>query len=65
VAGNLAWIAWPHPVALLDGILREQTLVGQVLTGQPAAPFIGALAPNAFEQRLRSVMDPHARFSES
>ena len=65
VAGNLAWIAWPHPVALLDGILREQSLVGQVLTGQSAVPFIGGLAANPFEKRLRSVMDPHARFSES
>jgi glycolate oxidase FAD binding subunit len=65
VAGNLAWIAWPHAVSLLDGLLRELALVGQVLTGQSDASFIGAVTSNPFAQRLRSVMDPQARFSES
>ena len=65
VAGNLAWIAWPAPIDVLDGILREQGLVGQVLTGASGSPFIGAIAPNPFEQRLRSVMDPCGRLADA
>jgi len=38
-------------------------VVGQVLTGQPPRAFIGACVPNAFEERLRSVLDPHGRFT--
>ena len=65
VAGNLAWIAWPGSIAPLATILREQGLVGQVLTGASASPFIGATAPNSFEQRLRSVLDPNGRLSDA
>jgi len=46
VAGNLAWIAWPGTIDRLDGILRAQGLVGQVLAGASGSPFIGATAPN-------------------
>jgi hypothetical protein len=38
-------------------------LTGQVLLGPPGRRFIGAVSPNAFEERLRGVMDPDARFS--
>lgn len=64
VAGNLAWVAWPDSIAVLGGILREQGLVGQVLAGPAGSPFIGATAPNPFEQRLRSVMDPQGRLAD-
>ena len=46
-------------------ILREQGLVGQVLAGASGSPFIGATAPNPFEQRLRSVMDPRGRLADA
>ncbi len=62
VAGNLAWVSWPEPVETLDAILRDLDLVGQVVIGPPGRPFIGAVEPNAFEERLRGVMDPHGRF---
>jgi glycolate oxidase FAD binding subunit len=63
VAGNLAWISWPADLDVLGEILRGQDLVGQVIRGAPTSPFIGAVAPNPFEDRLRGVMDPHGRFS--
>ena len=65
VAGNLAWIAWQGRIAALDAILRVQGLVGQVLSGAPGSPFIGAIAPNPFEQRLRSVLDPFGRLADA
>jgi glycolate oxidase FAD binding subunit len=65
VAGNLAWIAWRGRIATLDETLRAQGLVGQVLSGAPGSPFIGAIAPNPFEQRLRSVLDPSARLADA
>ncbi len=65
VAGNLAWIAWRPELSQLDDILRRQALVGQVLIGETPRAFIGAASPNTFEERLRSVMDPDARFAGS
>jgi glycolate oxidase FAD binding subunit len=65
VAGNLAWVSWRAPIEGLDGILRRHGLVGQVLAGAAGAAFIGACAPNPFEQRLRSVMDPSGRLADS
>lgn len=65
VAGNLAWIAWPGPIDGIDALLRAQGLVGQVLAGASDSPFIGAAAPNPFEQRLRSVLDPAGRLADA
>jgi glycolate oxidase FAD binding subunit len=65
VAGNLAWIAWPRSIEPLDTVLRQHGLVGQVLTGAHGTPFIGATAPNSFEQRLRSVLDPSGRLADA
>jgi len=62
VAGNLAWVSWPEPIETLDAVLRDQGLTGQVLSGPPGRPFIGAVTANAFEERLRGVMDPRGRF---
>jgi hypothetical protein len=63
VAGNLALVAWNGALDALVDLLREMGLIGQVLLGPPGRPFIGAVTPNPFEQRLRSVMDPDARFA--
>jgi glycolate oxidase FAD binding subunit len=62
VAGSLAWVSWPDPVEGLDAILRDLGVVGQVLTGPAGRPYLGAVAANAFEERLRGVMDPQGRF---
>ena len=62
VAGNLAWIAWPAPLAALHEILASMGLVGQVVIGEAQRPFIGAIPQSPFEDRLRTVLDPHGRF---
>ncbi len=62
VAGNLALIAWPGPVAALDETLREAGLSGQVLIGSAASPYIGVVSPNAVGVRLAAVLDPDGRF---
>jgi hypothetical protein len=63
VAGNLALISWNDSLDTLADVLRDMRLVGQVLLGPGGRPFIGALIPNAFEERLRGVMDPDRRFA--
>ncbi|MBA2353358.1 MAG: FAD-binding protein [Acidobacteria bacterium] len=63
IAGNLGLIAWPDTLDTLDTMLRDLGLTGQVLRGAPERPWLGALAPNAFEQRLRTVIDPDGRFA--
>jgi glycolate oxidase FAD binding subunit len=63
VAGNLALISWNDSLDTLADVLRDMRLVGQVLLGPGGRRFIGALVPNAFEERLRGVMDPDRRFA--
>jgi glycolate oxidase FAD binding subunit len=63
VAGNLALVAWRDSLDTLSDLLCGMNLKGQVLLGPPGRRFIGAVSPNAFEDRLRQVMDPDARFS--
>jgi len=63
VAANLALIAWGEPLDNLAALLRGMDLTGQVLLGPPGCPFIGAVRSNAFEERLRGVMDPDGRFA--
>ncbi len=53
----------PSPSRRSTPSCASRASTGQVLSGPPGRPFIGAVAPNAFEERLRSVMDPHGRFS--
>ena len=62
IAGNLALIAWAEPLDTLADLLRDMALTGQVLLGPAGRPFIGMEQPNAFEERLRGVMDPDSRF---
>jgi hypothetical protein len=63
VAGNLALVGWTDSLDLLSDVLGSMDLTGQMLLGTPGSRFLGAVRPNAFEDRLRSVMDPDARFS--
>jgi glycolate oxidase FAD binding subunit len=62
LAGNLAFVAWPEDLEDLSRELAALGLGGQVLTGASRRPFIGAAAPDEFERRVRSVMDPDGRF---
>lgn len=62
LAGHLVWIAWPASPPQLDAMLVDMDLTGQVLVGPPGRPWIGAVPPNPFGQRLRDVMDPSGRF---
>jgi len=64
LAGNLALIAWPGDVVDLSPRLARLGLTGQVLRGTTATPFIGAVAANEFERRVRNVMDPDGRFAD-
>lgn len=63
VAGNLTLAAWPGELDPLDAGLRDLGLCGQVVLGDiVSAPFIGAISPNPFAERLRHVLDPDGRF---
>jgi glycolate oxidase FAD binding subunit len=63
VAGNLALVGWRDSLDALSDVLSGMDLTGQVLLGPAGKRFIGAARPNAFEDRLRGVMDPDGRFS--
>jgi hypothetical protein len=65
LAGNVAWIAWPGDLDVLSRGLADAGLVGQVLRGTCERPFIGRVAANEFEDRVRRVMDPDGRFGEA
>ena len=52
VAGNLALVAWRDSLDTLSDLLCGMNLKGQVLLGPPGRRFIGAVSPNAFEDRL-------------
>jgi glycolate oxidase FAD binding subunit len=63
LAGNVAFIAWRGDLEPLSQHLAALGMTGQVLTGHSGRPFIGAIAANEFERRVRSVMDPAGRFA--
>lgn len=65
VAGNLAWIAWPHerPIDELDIGPLSGMIVRESAAGEPSLR-IGARRENAqpFADRIKSVLDPANRF---
>jgi glycolate oxidase FAD binding subunit len=63
VGGNVALLAWPGDVSVLDSALGVLGLTGQVLIGRPGRPFIGNTAPNEIAERVRRVLDPDGRFA--
>jgi glycolate oxidase FAD binding subunit len=65
VGGNVAFVAWPGDVNMLDSELGALSLTGQVLIGRPGRPFIGNTAPNELEERVGRVLDPDGRFALS
>jgi hypothetical protein len=62
VGGNLAWIAWPGALTLLDQHLRDLQLSGLVLRGETEHPWIGRPLNNVFMQRIKQSLDPDGRF---
>lgn len=67
LGANAAWIAWPaaYPLAELSSVLSALGLTAIALTGRPLSPpLLGAAAPNAFGERVRSALDPERRFLE-
>jgi glycolate oxidase FAD binding subunit len=62
VGGNLAWIAWPGALTLLDQHLRDLHLSGLVLRGETEHPWIGRPLNNVFMQRIKQSLDPDGRF---
>ncbi len=64
VGGNLAWIAWPGDLALLDPLLRAYGLNGLVLRGEGGSvgPWLGELPGGLFAQRVKAALDPESKF---
>ncbi len=61
--GNVAWIAWPTSLDILDGLLKKQGLRGLVLLGEPRPqPLIGVPPDAIFAQRVRQALDPTGKF---
>ncbi len=64
VGGNLAWIAWPGDLTLLDQLLRAYELNGLVLRGDVGSigPWLGKLSGGLFARRVKGVLDPEGKF---
>jgi glycolate oxidase FAD binding subunit len=64
LGANVGWVAWPAgtPLDQLDAVLRSLELSGVVLTGPAARPLLGLERGGAFGARVRSALDPFARF---
>ena len=60
--GNCMWAAIDD-VPALDSALSSARLRGVVVRGPLAGMIIGVRSTNGFEERVRSVLDPHYRFS--
>ncbi len=60
-AGNLAWVAWPHDLAELDGQLTQRGLSGLAVLGEAEWPFLGARTGASVAARIKAVLDPHNR----
>lgn len=64
---NVAWIAWPGaaPVNELSTALVGLGLTGMALTGPPVPRLLGVVRGGAFGVRIRSALDPFARFVDN
>ncbi|MGH9175991.1 MAG: FAD-binding protein [Vicinamibacterales bacterium] len=62
--GKCMWVAALDLNALSEA-LSSAGLRGQVIRGERAGTIIGSVERNAFEERVRSVLDPRRRFSAS
>jgi glycolate oxidase FAD binding subunit len=66
LGANVAWVAWQgdQPLDALDAGLRGLEIAGMVLTGPPEQILLGRRGGGAFAARVRTAIDPHARFLE-
>jgi glycolate oxidase FAD binding subunit len=62
LGGACAWVATDN-VASLDIDLASAGLRGVAIRGPDAGKRVGAAETNAFDERVRRVLDPHHRFS--
>ena len=61
--GNVAWVAWPASLDILDGLLKKQGLRGLILLGEPIAqPLLGVPLDAIFAPRVRQALDPAGKF---
>jgi glycolate oxidase FAD binding subunit len=56
--GNVAWIAWPDPIATLDRKLKEFDLAGLSILGSADKVRLGTLGDNIFYQKIKAALDP-------
>jgi len=59
--GSCAWLGGTDS-STMAVLLADAGLRGQVVRGPNAGTFVGQCQPNAFEARVRRVLDPHNRF---
>jgi hypothetical protein len=60
---NLAWVAWPASLQILDEILAGENLSGLAILGETGGPLIGVRGGSSFAQRVRKALDPLHKFS--
>lgn len=61
--GNVAWVAWPASLDILDGLLKKQGLRGLILLGEPIAqPLLGVPLDAIFAGRVQQALDPQQKF---
>ena len=59
---NLAWIAWPGELDVLDRYLQEMQLSGLVVLGAPDRVRLGVDSSGTFAQRVKQALDPLGRW---
>lgn len=60
--GNVLWLSTLQPLNVVDEKLRSLNLSGLVIFGPPGQARLGARTGQAFEQRVKSVLDPQQKF---
>jgi glycolate oxidase FAD binding subunit len=64
VGANLAWIAWPGSLQVLDDFLSKLELSGLVLMGNEPASRLGVRKGESFARRVKQALDPQGRWVE-
>jgi glycolate oxidase FAD binding subunit len=64
VGANLAWIAWPGSLQVLDDFLSKLELSGLVLMGNEPASRLGVRKGESFARRVKQALDPQRRWVE-
>ena len=64
VGANLAWVAWPGSLEVLDGFLNQLDLSGLVVGGKEPASQLGVRRGESFARRVKQALDPQGRWVE-